>query len=240
MSRQRQLAHAPLREALIDIQLTRPLDVSFAEGLANRIIPGCERKNEIRQFSMNISVANPTTSGSTEELMGWRFESADGARIVQIRRNGIGYSIVKEYTEWADIKSATHQVWDLYQQWAGEISVNRIAVRYINVLDLPIGTDLNVYFTTAPQVPVGLPQTLAYFLQRIIVPFDPGISAIITQTTEPSVLPTTRVILDIDVFAQRVFDGNSLELWAFFDRLREVKNAVFFSSVTERALEAYQ
>ncbi len=189
---------------------------------------------------MNISIANTVATGGTQELLGWRFESPDGARIVQARRDGLGFSVVKGYTEWADIKSAARNVWGFYRQWAGSVSVNRVAARYINVLDLPAGTDLNLYFTASPQIPEGLPQTLTYFLQRIMVPFEHGISAIITQTTEPSVQPATRVILDIDVYAQRTFDGDSPELWAFLDRLREVKNAIFFSSVTERTLESYK
>lgn len=238
MARIRHLARAPLREAIIDIQLSHPLDVSFADELAGLVIPGFERKNEIRQFSVNITGAEVPTR--MEELLGWRYESRDGSRIVQLRRNGMGYSITREYTEWADIKAAAQEVWNLYRERAGEIDVGRVAVRYINVLDFPAWTELNTYLTAAPQVPEGLPQTLSHFLERIVVPFNEGISAIIIQTMEQVVQPATRVILDIDVYAQRAFDGRSLDLWFFLDRLREVKNAVFFSSVTERTLEAYE
>ncbi len=157
-----------------------------------------------------------------------------------MRRDGIGYSIIREYTEWADIKAAAQGIWDVYRERAGERDVGRVAVRYINVLDLPPWTDLNTYLTAAPQVPEGLPQTLTYFLERIVVPFNEGISAIIIQTMEQVVQLATRVILDIDVNAQRSFGSGSADLWFFLDRLREVKNAVFFSSVTERTLEAYQ
>jgi uncharacterized protein (TIGR04255 family) len=238
VARVRHLARAPLREAIIDIQLAQPLDVKFAESLAEVAIPGFERKNEIRQFSVNITGAAIPTR--TEELLGWRYESQDGGRIVQLRRDGIGYGIVREYTEWADIKAAAHSVWELYREHSGDRDVARVAVRYINVLDLPPWTELNTYLTAAPQVPEGLPQTLTYFLERVVVPFDEGIFAIIIQTMEQVAQPATRVILDIDVYAARVFGAASPDLWFFLDRLREVKNAVFFSSVTERTLEAYE
>lgn len=234
----RHLARAPLREAIIDIQLAQPLDVKFADTLTDLVIPGFERKNEIRQFS--VSITGPAIPTKTEELLGWRYESEDGSRIVQLRRDGIGYSIVREYTEWADIKTAAKSVWDLYRKRSGSRDVGRVAVRYINVLDLPPWTELNTYLTAAPQVPEGLPQTLNYFLERIVVPFDDGISAIIIQTMEQVAQPATRVILDINVYAQRVFGAGSLDLWLFLDRLRDIKNAVFFSSVTERTLEAYE
>jgi uncharacterized protein (TIGR04255 family) len=238
VARVRHLSRAPLREAIIDIQLVHPFDAKFAENLANLLIPGFERKNEIRQFS--VSITGAAIPSRTEELLGWRYESEDGGRIVQLRRDGIGYSIVREYTEWADIKAAAESVWDLYRKHSGDRDVGRVAVRYINVLDLPPWTELNMYLTAAPQVPDGLPQTLNYFLERIVVPFDEGISAIIIQTMEQVAQPATRVILDIDVYAQRVFGGNLSDLWLFLDRLRDIKNSVFFSSVTERALEAYE
>ena len=237
VARVRHLPHAPLREAIIDIRLRQPLDEKFARSLTDLAIPGFERKNEIRQFS--VSITGPAIPTQTEELLGWRYESEDGGRIVQLRRDGIGYSIVREYTEWVDIKAAAQSVWDLYRRDSGNRDVGRAAVRYINVLDLPPWTELNTYLTAAPQVPGGLPQTLNHFLERIVVPFEEGISAIIIQTMEQVAKPATRVILDIDVYAQRVFGAGSADLWLFLDRLRDIKNAVF-SSVTERTLEAYE
>lgn len=238
MARVRHLVRAPLREAIIDIQLAHPLDLGFAESLKDLPIPGFVRKNEIRRFSVSITGAE--IPSRTEELLGWRYESEDGSRIVQLRRDGIGYSIIREYTEWADIKAASKRVWDEYRQRAGETEVGRVAVRYINVLDLPAWSDLNTYLTAAPQVPEGLPQTLTHFLERTVVPFNEGIFAIIIQTMEQVAQPATRVILDIDVYAHRSFGSGSADLWHFLDRLRGVKNAVFFSSVTEQTLEAYE
>lgn len=238
----RHLAHAPLREALIDIQLESPLGAAFAEHLRTRTIPGYEVKNEIRQFSIQLSGSGPSPDGRVEELLGWRYESSDSSRVAQLRSNGLTYSILREYTEWADIRSATSSLWSLYREWANEPAVGRIAVRYINVLDLPPAIELNEYLTAAPQVPQGLPQKLTNFLERLVVPFGHDIFAIITQTLEPTLAarPATRVIIDIDVYAQRSFRSDTDELWVILDRLRAVKNMIFFSSVTERALEAYQ
>jgi len=238
----RHLSRAPLLEALIDLQLSSPLNLSFAEDLANKTISGLERKNEIRQFSIKLFGPDQPVQDRSEELLGWRYESADGSRVVQLRRNGMTYSILREYTDWNDIKSATHSIWTLFRGWTGKVSLGRVAVRYTNVLNLPFGAELNDYLAAAPQVPRGLPQTLTHFLERIVVPFDHGIFANVTQTLEPALTipPVTRVILDIDAFSQRPFESDSNELWVFLDHLRAVKNDIFFYSVTDRALEAYE
>ena len=184
MARIRHLAHAPLREALIDIQVESPVAVSFVQNLPSRTIPGFEAKNEIRQFSIKLVGGGPPPEARIDELLGWRYESSDGTRVAQLRRNGVTYSILREYTEWPDIKIGARGVWDLYCKWTGDVSVCRVAVRYINVLNLPPAIELNDYLTAAPQVPPGLPPTLTHFLERIVVPFDRGIFAIIIQTLE--------------------------------------------------------
>jgi len=238
----RHLSRAPLREALIDLQLSTPLSLSFANELGGKKVSGFERKNEIRQFSIKLFGPNETAEDRSEEVLGWRYESGDGNRVVQLRRNGMTYSILREYTEWGDIKSAARSIWEHFRGWAGKATLGRVAVRYTNVLDLPAGVELNNYLSAAPQVPSGLPQALTHFLQRIVVPFDMGIFANITQTLEPSMSmpPVTRVLLDIDVYCQQQFETDSQEIWDFLDHLRRVKNSIFFSSVTERALEAYE
>lgn len=239
MARQRQLSRPPLREALIDIRLTNQLPISFAEALKDKVIPGYERKQQINFSEFSFDVGSGQSSGK-QELAGWRYESPDSSRVVQVRRNGMTYSVLRDYKDWPEIKAATQEIWNLYRQWVSGIEIGRTAARYINVMEFPFGAELNDYLTAVPRIPDDLPQQLAHFLARVTVPFKHDIFAIITQALEPSVEPATRVIVDIDVYAQRVFAGDSAELWDFIDYLREVKNMVFFSLVTERTLEAYE
>jgi uncharacterized protein (TIGR04255 family) len=238
VARQRHLSHAPLREALIDIQLTSLRPVEFAQNLEQFELPGFQRKLQLRfgEFFLHFGKDEPPQSKSKVEIAGWRYESSDGSRVVQLRRNGMTYSFLKGYTEWSDIKNAAQEVWRLSCAWAGDVEVGRVAVKYINVIESPPGAELTDYLITVPSIPEELPQRLAHFLTRVTIPFDKNILAIITTALEAS----SNIVFDIDVFSQQVFAGNSLEFWALLDRLREIKNSIFFSTVTEKALEAYE
>jgi uncharacterized protein (TIGR04255 family) len=77
-------------------------------------------------------------------------------------------------------------------------------------------------------------------LSPVTIAYPDGTHAVITQASEPTDQPGARFILDIDVFAIRTVDGRSQDLWTLIDNLRTVKNEVFFSSVTELALERYK
>jgi len=47
------------------------------------------------------------------------------------------------------------------------------------------------------------------------------------------------VILDIDVYRETEFSPDGVEMWEYLSQLRALKNAVFFESLTEKAVELY-
>ena len=239
---QKQLANPPLREALLDIRLANKLPPECIESLSKLAIPGLEQKQQLKSGMFELEFGPVYRArAKSEEVIGWRLESTDGSRVVQVRTDGITYSILRGYKDFLEIKEAARKVWTLYlEQINASVVVARIAARYINVLEFPTVIELNDYLTAAPQIPKELPQELLTFLQRVTIAYPDGTHAVITQASEPTGQPGARFILDIDVFAIRTVDGRSQDLWTLIDNLRTVKNEVFFSSVTELALERYK
>jgi len=245
MNKYPQLAKPPLREALIDLQLVEPLPSSFVDTLKERTLKGYDNVQPIRkgQFSLRFGPQLPAQATvEKEELFGRRYESRDKTSVVQIRRDGVTYSVLRGYTQWNEIQSAAQAIWKQYCEWAGPVKVGRLAVRYINVIELPPGViDFDEYLTASPRVPPRLPQTVVNFLQRVVLRVsDAGTTAIVTQALEPPTQSHIPVVLDIDVFTPCSLEGQSSELWARLEKLRELKNMIFFSSVTDRALESYR
>jgi uncharacterized protein (TIGR04255 family) len=241
VARKRQLARPPIKEALIDIQLAQPLSEAFAQQLDGMSIPGYPKKIPLHFQQWDIQVAE-VQAVTRNELYGWRFESEDGSKILQVRRNGIGFSIVRGYIDWNEIKSLTQHFWASFLERVAQPVVNRLATRYINVIDVPLTGDLRfeTYLAAPPPLPESLPQHIRQFLLRVEVPFSADVFAIIIQTLDvpsPTIVP---VILDIDVQMHREIPGDSRDVWAALDTLREIGNDIFFSSVTEKALEPYQ
>jgi uncharacterized protein (TIGR04255 family) len=110
--RKRQLARPPIKEALIDLQFEKQMPEQFAEQPGAISLLGFPKKSPIRfqEFSIQLAAETPPTSAS-DGLFGWRFESEDGGQILQLRRNGMGFSIVREYQNWNHIKSLAQQFW---------------------------------------------------------------------------------------------------------------------------------
>ena len=120
--------------------------------------------------------------------------------------------------------------------------MGRIAVRYINRLALPLPCDFDEYLTAGPKIPQALPQHVLEFFSRTSCPRDPDI-AIVTQGSDGTRRDGNRLdlLLDIDVFHLIEMPAvDESALFGVLNRLREIKNEVFFGSLTERCLESYK
>ncbi len=118
-----------------------------------------------------------------------------------------------------------------------------MALRYINRIEIPLPIrDFKDYLLTIPQIAPNLPQALAHFIMRLVVP-NPEIGAtavinvVMDQSSSAKFQP---IIFDIDVFKIMNHPGNSEEIWQDFDQLRIFKNEIFFNSITDRAKELFQ
>lgn len=238
------LTRPPLREAAIHVQLAEELPATFADRLKEIALGGFEKVLPIKKgkFSLQINVDSPSqASVMTDELDGYRYQSGDGARVVQLRRSAMTFSVLQGYTDWDEIRSSARSIWNQYLTIAGPVVVALVAVRYINVIGIPLGADFDDFLAAGPRIPIQLPQTLLSFFHRVVVPFpDAEATAIITQATEPPTQTNVPVLLDLEINAQCKAQGGSTEIWSRLEQLREIKNMVFFSSLTEKALGLYR
>jgi len=124
--------------------------------------------------------------------------------------------------------------------------VNRVAVRYINEMELPLPlADFKEYLSAPPEVPAGLPQTLSGFFQRVVMADTvKDRMAAVSQAFEGVQATETAdkitVFLDIDAFSQVSMSADSQEVWDKLDELREFKNNIFFEHLTDKTLELFE
>jgi len=245
MVRQRHLTKAPITEALIDIRVTLPTHTRKIEHLAaleEKFRDQYPDKKNIQEFRYEFEAGPSQTEKTTSKQLGFRYSSSDNSQVIQATTSGLTFSRLRPYEDWGKLRSEAWRVWQIYSDLVRPESITRVAARYINKLELPgPHIDFDHYLNYAPGVPKVLPQVLAGFFSRIVVPDEKGqCVAIITQVHQPGQTPSAiSVILDIDVFREKPF-ANEHEAWATIDQLREFKNLIFFDSITEKSAELYQ
>jgi uncharacterized protein (TIGR04255 family) len=240
----RHLEKAPITEALVDIRVKlRPnADLSTLEStyaLFAREYP--EKRERIRAESkFDLKTRKFETASDVD---GYLCTSSDKKRVVQVRLDGFTFSRLKPYVTWEDLHNEADRLWQLYVRQASPELVTRVALRYINRLEIPLPMrDFGDYLTAPPVIPENLPQGLISFLTRNVIRVPSwDFTAIISQSLEPvgasSVAP---VLLDIDISRQVQYNVSTKEIWETIDQMHEFKNKIFFESITEKTVELYK
>lgn len=243
MVQKRHLNNAPIREAIIDIRVSPSVDFSTLSELGKTLKQRFPRAEDIIQktFGFEFGAKEFKTSAVEQGPSGVRLTSQDSKNIALLKRDGFTFSRLHPYETWERMKDDAHDIWVKYRDTVRPETVTRTAVRYINVMKLPLPiADLKEYLTAPPEVPAGLPQGVASYFSRIVLPDDKiGSMAVITQALEAPVEHKVPIILDIDTFKEMDAPSSSDSIWESLENLRDFKNRIFFESITERSAELF-
>ena len=237
------LTRAPIVEALIDLQvgplLSSLANVAAFEAKAIKEFP--DRKQVI-QLQGNVDFSGDEPKLPSAEVKGYAFWSSDKRRVAQARLNGFSLSHLAPYDRWDELRDDARAWWHEFYTATHAKEIQRYAVRYINrlVLPLPMG-DFGDYLRTVPQVAEKLPQGLSGMFMRLVIPFEDA-NVVVTQAIDEAGVTndSVPVILDIDVSQTCTIPVDSEELWEKVERLRQIKNDVFFESLTPMAWRLFE
>jgi len=238
------LKNAPITEAVINIRVKLPEKFDYTKlasinGISKDNYP---KKHEVKKFEGRLAFSKGIAfEPQTEKLAGYAFESEANKQVVQVLREEFVFSKLKPYESWEGLRDEARALWEAYKEVTSPELITRVALRYINNLQLPTTDDpwkfVN-YLTAPPTVPENLPPAISNYFMRIVLPIpELKAQAIIIQALEsvkkPKFVP---VILDIDVFRLEP-DGIKEDIWDILESLRVLKNRIFFNSITKK-LEA--
>jgi len=247
MAQVRKLSNPPITEALIDIQVepVSSLTVSLIEEAYSTFSDRYPNKRSLKSGSLKFKMDvehGPSTETIDEGLVGYHFLSQKEDKIIQFRQNGFTFNRLAPYDNWGSIVDEVKTYWPIFKTTINPVIIKRIALRYINRIEIPLGAELSKYFYGAPIIPEGLPKSIEKFITRTTVKdSEINLSANITLAYEGvNKYKKASILLDIDVFEVLNIDIKEDEnLWVKFDKFHDFKNNIFFKSVTDKALEPY-
>ncbi len=237
---------APITEALLDIRASLPAETdldrlaTFHESILDRYPTKRERSHWETQFELQPG-GMAGVKQSQGGVDGYLFISKDETEIVQARRDGFTFNKLKPYVSWMEFRTEGKRLWDHYREIASPVSASRIALRYINKIDLPLPVDLKEYIRTTPEIAPALPQALSGFFMRLVLPFEKrNCTGIITLTLgDPQRPDCVALVFDIDVYREGTFNAQDEMIWTFMEDLRNTKNDIFFKSLTPKTMDLF-
>lgn len=250
MAKERHLNNAPIAEAIIDfrVKLSSDFKIQKFESLKEELRDRYPKSEESHAFAGGIEIKKGKLSSTTVKdmgLKGYFFKSADEKQIAQFKNDGFTFNRLKPYTRWEEIIKEAKSLWGIYVDKASPELVTRIAVRYINRLEIPFKTDdFSYYLAAPPSSPPDLPSNIEVegFFNRIVIrDLKQDIKSNIIQALEKGVDPKFRVIiLDIDVYKIHDYNIDDKEIWETFEKLRDMKNHIFFNSLTDETVRLFE
>lgn len=239
-------SNAPIAEAIIDLRVKLPEGVAISDVLRSH--SGQEdaypQKKDLNRFvgQFEISQQAPSTSATADHI-GFSFASSDEKQVYVARLDGFTASRLAPYDRWEHFRNEARRLWDVYRSAVRPTCIERIAVRYVNRLNLPgERVELKDYLRTSPEVSPDLPQGLEGFFLQVRIPHpDIKCTSLLNETgVPPPHLGVVSVVLDIDLFRTEDVPQDEGGLWNLFEALHERKNDIFEACITNRTRELIQ
>lgn len=244
-----QFPNAPITEALLDIRVKLPGQTNLAklavfhDAIKQRYPTKQERVSWRGHIEIKASPVAQVSQSAVGGPDGYLFTSADGRQVVQARLDGFTLSRLKPYDKWETLRDEARDLWHHYVLVASPEAVTRVALRYINRIEIPLPMrDFKDYILTTPEIAPDLPQGLESFFMRLVIPDSKTQAvAIVTETVEPVDESNNRLplIFDIDVFRMAAFNVRDKAIWETLEQLHDLKNDIFFKSITPNAKELF-
>lgn len=249
------LKNPPIKEALLEIRFNpnKNVTVSKLEEFADLLSDVYTKKEPVENqiFEFMYSKEQGPHHDFNIEPSGFKLTNSQNNRVVIAAIDKFVVSFLSPYTLWSDLKDTARSLYRKYLEFAPQIEIIRLGIRYINDIKLPLTEDFNFqkYINTFQPLPKhgALPDSLSKFESVVVMPHeDIGCTSTIRQTIldaeggDKSSSAFLSFVLDIDVYQNKVIEPDQAdEIWEGFEKMRTKKNAIFFGTLTDTAITPY-
>lgn len=244
------LQHAPIVEAVIDIDCDMPPDFELArfEASAGEVFhahyPIANRKY-LQQYNIEqLPDETPEIHSAKSVFQALQFRQKDKKQLVQVRMQGFSFNRLAPYTSLDDYLPEIQRTWELYQELAKPAQVRAVRLRYINRILLPCGAAgvaLSDYFKISPRLPDEEKLNMTgFFNQYSAIEKDTGHQITIVLASQPNEGEKLPVIFDISVADARKLEPDDWsKIYEKIQLLRKLKNRIFKETLEETCLEFF-
>jgi uncharacterized protein (TIGR04255 family) len=238
--------NAPIVEALIQLQFEEGLSDRDIERTATRASAFYHSNEELQDFNVQVKVGHGSAIPSVIGEKKWRkLNSKDGADVLVVYKNHLTVGRLAPYEGWEKFFARFQRDNDIVHKAIGYKKVSRIGVRFINRIDIPLvqgnKTDISEYLNVFPHTPHIAPAKMRGIHTRFEY-IEDSVGAIVIVTVaavDPVLINHESYLLDIDIVKMHDISANRKEVVEQVASLREIKNSMFETLVTDAAKKRF-
>lgn len=237
----RHLSKAPIVEAVLDLRVASSAewDESSLQNQLKERLPDYPKHDTVQETEVQLSPKTGTNIIKDLVYVGLKCQSEDSFYVVQFNKDSFVFSRLKPYENWDRFSQEALRLWEIYCELLKPIEIGRIGLRFINRLAVGKGRKIELadYYKRPPLLIEGLDWSLSGYLHREVLQVPGTLYSVNVIKTTQNTKKDIGLLLDIDVFMNNHLNFDELQISEHMNKMRWVKNKVFFSSLTEKALE---
>ena len=244
----------PIEEALCEFRfapspgwdLTIPGRLQTALGDEYR---GKPREQKAFQVGLSVHEGKPADLRFGEGLAKVQLATKEGTRLVGVGPDTLSIHMLRPYRDtknfqqggWEEFGPRIATALEAYQRVTEPSNINRVSVRYINRINIPLGNvNIEDYLSCANLQIEGLPELYSNFVSRVEYVYDEQRSLILSYGLLEGSPNHVDCLLDLDVIWQQ--ESSPVEWKASLDiagDLHERAGSAFEAIVTDKARELF-
>jgi uncharacterized protein (TIGR04255 family) len=237
------LSKAPIKTAIIEIRynLTNFLnDASIFSDFHQYIKSDfpTSQKGDHKDINLNENPNGDIKATITKQyIRDYKFISEDKKTTLLISLERFNLNLGGTYSSWVDVITKFKTLWELFSDTflKKQIEIKGLSIRYINRIELDDIDIPSKYFNTTIYAEDGvIPETVTSYFMNYRITTPENYELIITQGVEPRISTRSFYLFDIDVIKNILPNDN---IWEIFEKLRDHKNKIFFSNITDLTLQ---
>lgn len=236
----------PLREAMLVIQMTFGSGNGMeAARLFSETLKGeyPDRKPVYAEGTVEDSIDGRPNPLLPHQPIRYVCREPDNKSVVQVGATEFDFSCLPPYPGFETFLGESRRIWERFRETSPEVTIDRLALRYLNVIELPnpVG-EISDWLTVGPTIPSAFPQTVAGLYLQLELPFPDRLTRLLVTEAMGEVTSESvqTVLLELDLMREDSVPQSDEEMWAYFGSLREIKNVVFEACLTPRTRELFQ
>ena len=233
----------PITEAVVEVRYRDARRTAEIAKLAKRLKQFYPNELHQRERSVTFNF-DKNAAEFTDGDNAFRLTSDDAVDIAIIKERSFTISRLAPYTSWQDFGERCKQLIAAADKMFGRRDIERVGMRYINRLDIPVRSSVvryEDYLTVYPTLPAGVNLLQHYSMQMHLECADPpGGFHLQTGLIESVVPDTMAVLLDIDLGVIEPGRLSLDELGPLLDRMCIAKDNMFEASITDAARDLFK
>jgi uncharacterized protein (TIGR04255 family) len=230
----------PVTEAVLALHFSAPIEFRFLDTYANKRKSQFPRIEDIIETTAAIKIGTANSVTSVRKI-GKKLTNQYNNRIILANERQLSISHLAPYTNWEALIDDIRAEWSILSRHVSLSRITKLSTRYINRIDIPapVGSviDMTQYFLIGLTLPSLTSHNFVstFYINCNLQDRDNIVSYTINMSgvNPPPLIDHISVILDIDCATVDNTPLRDDRVWELAWDLRDRKNAMFESCITD-------